>query len=71
MVREPGHPAVIVHKGPVEDQTWPDDLEATLESIPFPLLAQGLRERAAAGSTDSFGYALGIVLAGLEAKPPR
>ncbi|SFQ81058.1 hypothetical protein SAMN05421854_1298 [Amycolatopsis rubida] len=35
-------------------------------------MAQGLRERQTAGSTveDSFGYALGIVLAGLEAKRP-
>lgn len=53
----------------VEDQTWPDDLEATIESIPFPLMAAGLRERQATGSTveDDFGYALGILLAGLAA----
>ncbi|WP_033289569.1 TetR family transcriptional regulator [Amycolatopsis jejuensis] len=52
----------------VEDQSWSGEID-----IPFPLMAQGLRERQAAGGTvaDSFRYALGIVLAGLEAKRPR
>jgi TetR/AcrR family tetracycline transcriptional repressor len=55
-----------------EDQTLPDDLEATIETIPFPLMAQGMRERHAEGGTveDSFRYALGIVLAGFAAKRP-
>lgn len=52
----------------VEDQTRPDE---SME-IPFPLMAQGLRARQAAGATpaDDFRYALGVVLAGLNATRP-
>ncbi|MEU9183287.1 hypothetical protein AB0D14_01710 [Streptomyces sp. NPDC048484] len=43
-----------------------------ISTIPFPLMARGLRERHAAGDTvtDSFRYALGVLLAGLDAKRP-
>ncbi|QWF84666.1 TetR family transcriptional regulator [Amycolatopsis sp. CA-230715] len=57
----------------VESQTRPDPaVERTLVSqddFPFPLMARGMRERHAAGSTpaDDFGYALEILLTGLRA----
>ncbi|MFI5615126.1 TetR/AcrR family transcriptional regulator C-terminal domain-containing protein [Amycolatopsis sp. NPDC051903] len=56
----------------VEDQAWPDRAEAPDPAIPFPLLARGLAERHAAGATvtDDFRYALGIMLAGLDATRP-
>jgi TetR/AcrR family tetracycline transcriptional repressor len=58
----------------VEDQTRPDaaDEAAAIRTIPFPLMARGLRERHAAGATpaDDFRYALGILLAGLAAVRP-
>jgi TetR/AcrR family transcriptional regulator, tetracycline repressor protein len=52
----------------VEDQARPD----AAVSIPFPLMARGMRERHAAGATvaDDFRYALGILLAGLDAVRP-
>lgn len=53
----------------VEDQSRPD---AGAEAVPFPLMAQGMRERHAAGATteDDFRYALGILLTGLRARYP-
>jgi len=58
----------------VEDQARPGPSEeaAAIETIPFPLMARGLRERHAAGATvaDDFRYALGILLAGLRATCP-
>ncbi|NJP92994.1 TetR family transcriptional regulator [Nonomuraea sp. FMUSA5-5] len=58
----------------VEDQTWPGehDEAAAIATIPFPLMARGLRERHAAGATvtDNFRYALGVLLAGLNATRP-
>lgn len=58
----------------VEDQTRPDPAEeaAAIAASPFPLMARGLRERHASGATvtDDFRYALGIVLAGLNAARP-
>ncbi|MFC5831256.1 TetR/AcrR family transcriptional regulator C-terminal domain-containing protein [Nonomuraea insulae] len=58
----------------VEDQTRPggSDEAAAISTMPFPLMARGLRERHASGATaaDDFRYALGIVLAGLNAKRP-
>ncbi|MGW5716141.1 TetR/AcrR family transcriptional regulator C-terminal domain-containing protein [Amycolatopsis sp. NPDC003865] len=55
----------------VEDQTRPspDEEAALIESgaFPFPLMARGLRERAGATVEDDFGYALGVLLAGLAA----
>ncbi|MHA6618940.1 TetR/AcrR family transcriptional regulator C-terminal domain-containing protein [Pseudonocardia sp. DLS-67] len=55
----------------VEDQARPGPTEeaAAISASPFPLMAQGLRERHASGATvaDDFRYALGILLAGLEA----
>ncbi|MEV6906724.1 TetR/AcrR family transcriptional regulator C-terminal domain-containing protein [Amycolatopsis sp. NPDC051071] len=58
----------------VEDQTRPGtaDEAAVLQTIPFPLMARGLRERHEAGATvtDDFRYALGILLAGLNMKRP-
>jgi TetR/AcrR family tetracycline transcriptional repressor len=58
----------------VEDQTWPgsSDEAAVISTIPFPLMARGLRERHAAGATvsDNFRYALDILLAGLNTKRP-
>ncbi|WP_326566982.1 TetR/AcrR family transcriptional regulator C-terminal domain-containing protein [Amycolatopsis rhabdoformis] len=50
----------------VEDQTRPDE---TAE-IPFPLMSQGLRDRRGSTPADDFRYALGIVLAGLNATRP-
>jgi TetR/AcrR family tetracycline transcriptional repressor len=41
------------------------------ESFPFPLMARGLRERAGSTVEDDFRYALGVLLAGLEASVPR
>jgi TetR/AcrR family tetracycline transcriptional repressor len=59
----------------VEDQTRPEPAEeaAALATLPFPLLARGLRDRHATGATttDDFRYALGIVLVGLKATRPR
>ncbi|MEV6624219.1 TetR/AcrR family transcriptional regulator C-terminal domain-containing protein, partial [Amycolatopsis sp. NPDC051114] len=59
----------------VEDQTRPAPAaEAAMiatESFPFPLLARGLRERAGSTVDDDFRYALGVLLAGLEASVPR
>jgi AcrR family transcriptional regulator len=58
----------------VEDQTRPDaaDEAAMISTIPFPLMARGMRERHAAGATvaDDYRYALGILLAGLNAARP-
>ncbi|MGI5125935.1 TetR/AcrR family transcriptional regulator C-terminal domain-containing protein [Pseudonocardia sp. CA-107938] len=58
----------------VEDQGRPSPAAeaAAIETIPFPLMARGLRERHAAGATvsDDFGYALAILLAGLRATSP-
>jgi TetR/AcrR family tetracycline transcriptional repressor len=58
----------------VEEQTRPDADEeaAMLPTIPFPLMVRGMRERRAAGATaaDDFRYALGILLAGLDAVRP-
>jgi AcrR family transcriptional regulator len=58
----------------VEDQTRPGpaDEAAMISTIPFPLMARGIRERHAAGATvaDDFRYALGILLAGLNATRP-
>ncbi|WP_020666054.1 TetR/AcrR family transcriptional regulator C-terminal domain-containing protein [Amycolatopsis nigrescens] len=58
----------------VEEQTMPDrsDEVAVISTIPFPLMARGMRERHAAGTTaaDNFRYALGILLAGLNATRP-
>jgi TetR/AcrR family tetracycline transcriptional repressor len=58
----------------VEDQTRPDaaDEAAMISTIPFPLMARGMRERHAAGATvdDDFRYALGVLLAGIEACRP-
>ena len=55
----------------VEDQTRPapDEEAAAIaaESFPFPLMARGLRERAGSTVEDDFRYALGVLLAGLEA----
>jgi TetR/AcrR family tetracycline transcriptional repressor len=50
----------------VEDQSRPGQSGETA-TLPFPLMARGLRERHAAGATvtDDFRYALGILLAGL------
>ena len=52
----------------VEDQARPDESV----TIPFPLMARGMRERHASGATvaDDFRYALGILLAGLNAVRP-
>ncbi|RSM43382.1 TetR family transcriptional regulator [Amycolatopsis balhimycina DSM 5908] len=59
----------------VEDQTrLPPDEEAAaiaLGSFPFPLMARGLRERAGSTVEDDFRYALGVLLAGLDAVSPR
>jgi TetR/AcrR family transcriptional regulator, tetracycline repressor protein len=59
----------------VEDQTRPDTVDeaAMLPTIPFPLMARGMRERHAAGATaaDDFRYAIGILLAGLNAVRPE
>jgi AcrR family transcriptional regulator len=59
----------------VEDQTrLPPDEEAVAidaESFPFPLMARGLRERAGSTVEDDFRYALGVLLAGLEAVSPN
>src|SRR4051794_21184711 len=53
----------------VEDQTRPSPSEEAAviasESFPFPLMAQGLRERAGSTVEDDFRYALGVLLAGL------
>jgi TetR/AcrR family transcriptional regulator, tetracycline repressor protein len=58
----------------VEDQARPGPTEeaAALAASPFPLMARGLRERRANGATvaDDFRYALGILLAGLDAVRP-
>jgi TetR/AcrR family tetracycline transcriptional repressor len=58
----------------VEDQARPGPTEeaAALAGSPFPLMARGLRERRASGATvaDDFRYALGILLAGLDAVRP-
>ena len=55
----------------VEDQTRfaPADEAAAVadEAFPFPLMAQGLRERAGSTVEDDFRYAFGIMLAGLRA----
>jgi hypothetical protein len=58
----------------VEDQSRPAaaDEAAMISTIPFPLMARGMRERHASGATvaDDFRYALGILLAGLNAARP-
>jgi TetR/AcrR family tetracycline transcriptional repressor len=58
----------------VEDQTRPAaaDEASMISTIPFPLMARGMRERHASGATvaDDFRYALGILLAGLNAARP-
>jgi TetR/AcrR family tetracycline transcriptional repressor len=55
----------------VEDQTRPAPEEEAVAiadgSFPFPLMAAGLRERAGPTVEDDFRYALGIMLAGLQA----
>ncbi|WP_410630366.1 TetR/AcrR family transcriptional regulator C-terminal domain-containing protein [Amycolatopsis sp. cmx-4-83] len=55
----------------VEDQTRlpPAEEAAVIASaaFPFPLMARGLRERAGSTVEDDFRYALGVLLAGLEA----
>jgi TetR/AcrR family tetracycline transcriptional repressor len=59
----------------VEDQTrLPPSEEAAVlaaASFPFPLMARGLRERAGSTVEDDFRYALGVLLAGLEAVSPN
>jgi TetR/AcrR family tetracycline transcriptional repressor len=59
----------------VEAQTRPSpDEEAAIiaaSSFPFPLMARGLRERAGSTVEDDFRYALGVLLAGLQAVSPR
>ncbi|MEV6873904.1 TetR/AcrR family transcriptional regulator C-terminal domain-containing protein [Amycolatopsis sp. NPDC051128] len=59
----------------VEDQTRPSPGEEAAaidaESFPFPLMARGLRERAGSTVEDDFRYALGVLLAGLEAVSPK
>ena len=59
----------------VEDQTrLPPSEEAAViasPSFPFPLMARGLRERAGSTVDDDFRYALGVLLAGLDASVPR
>jgi TetR/AcrR family tetracycline transcriptional repressor len=58
----------------VEDQTRPGPAEEAAaiaaESFPFPLMARGLRERAGSTVEGDFRYALGVLLAGLEAVNP-
>ncbi len=58
----------------VEDQTrLPPSAEAAViasPSFPFPLMARGLRERAGSTVEDDFRYALGVLLAGLDAVSP-
>ncbi|WP_410666778.1 TetR/AcrR family transcriptional regulator C-terminal domain-containing protein [Amycolatopsis sp. cmx-4-68] len=55
----------------VEDQTRPSPSDEAalivLDSFPFPLMARGLRERAGSTVEDDFRYALGVLLAGLDA----
>jgi len=59
----------------VEDQTRPPaDEEAAMiasDAFPFPLMARGLRERAGSTVEDDFRYALGVLLAGLDAVSRR
>jgi TetR/AcrR family tetracycline transcriptional repressor len=59
----------------VEAQTRPSPAEEAaviaLDSFPFPLMARGLRERAGSTVEDDFRYALGVLLAGLEAVSAR
>ncbi|MGW4482224.1 TetR/AcrR family transcriptional regulator C-terminal domain-containing protein [Amycolatopsis sp. NPDC004368] len=50
----------------VEDQTRPEETG----EIPFPLMSQGLRDRHGSTPDDDFRYALGVVLAGLNATRP-
>ncbi|MCR6481225.1 TetR/AcrR family transcriptional regulator C-terminal domain-containing protein [Amycolatopsis sp. OK19-0408] len=59
----------------VEAQTRPSpsDEAAMIASgaFPFPLMARGLRERAGSTVEDDFRYALGVLLAGLDAVSPN
>jgi TetR/AcrR family tetracycline transcriptional repressor len=59
----------------VEDQTRRppgEEVEAiAAASFPFPLMARGLRERGGSTVEDDFRYALGVLLAGLEAVSPN
>ena len=59
----------------VEEQARPGPAEEidAVGATPWPLLARGIRERHEAGATPDgdFRYALGIILAGLDATRPR
>nr|WP_232327868.1 TetR/AcrR family transcriptional regulator C-terminal domain-containing protein [Kibdelosporangium sp. MJ126-NF4]CEL14314.1 Predicted biotin repressor from TetR family [Kibdelosporangium sp. MJ126-NF4]CTQ88681.1 Predicted biotin repressor from TetR family [Kibdelosporangium sp. MJ126-NF4] len=54
----------------VEEQALPDSsaMAEEISTVPFPLMARGMRERHESGATvaDDFRYALGIVLTGLD-----